>query len=92
MKRVFLCGHRVRAADRLIARLRRGIEFVDTLFEVDDYRLRLGDEDKDLRRTVLAEELCAKDYRRKVRRLRCLRTWFHLRYRFQLLYLRFSPW
>lgn len=91
MKRVPLCGHRRRAVDRSIALLRRRIEIVDALHDIDDFRLSLGDEEKDLHRKVLAEELCAKHYRRKLRRLHFLRPLLQLRYYFQLLYLRFSP-
>jgi hypothetical protein len=65
--------HRLRAIYRLIARIKRYIEFVDTIHDIDDFKQQLWP-DEDLRRKVIAEKYVARMYRRRLFRLRCLKS------------------
>lgn len=70
----------VRAIDRMIADFTKRLEFVKTVYDVDSYELLLfGEGDGELRRKVVAERCCARHYRWKMLRLRCLRLYFCLR-------------
>lgn len=65
--------HRLKAIYRLIAQITGKLEFVDTIHDIEDYRLRLFGGSEEEKRYVLAAKLCARGYRRKIFRLRCLK-------------------
>jgi len=84
-------GRRIRVVYKLISQIATKLAIVEERITIDCYKLRIGVGSREDRENVVAARCCAGDYRRKIRRLRCIALYLRFKRRCAILYLQHSP-